>query len=421
MSIRRATPQSRMSRHWERARTEPGLLRNLIAIAVMVLLGTAAAGYFLSKERFNPPWEDKYSVYATFEESAAISPGKGQEVRIFGVSVGDIRSASVSEDGLALVEMKIESKYPVYDNAIAVLRPKSVLNEMYVELNPGAPPGRKLVEGDVLPVANTQSPIQVNEVLDHLDVNARAALTTLLSEADIALAHAPAELPAGLREADAVLADLQPVMAEMQTRRATLAQLVTALAKISTAVGDNDERLSGLAESLQRTLASVAGNSESFDASLGQLPELSNRLRGATDAVTELAGELDPTLDNVRAASDELPDALSRFNSSVGQLDTTLDVAAPVLDKARPVVADLRPAVGDLNRALEDLRPITQRLEPITSGLLPYLTDLQAFVYQTNSVFSLTDVNRGILRGQVLATPDTLPLGLPDRSAPTPR
>lgn len=404
------SPGTKLRRFWERARSEPGLGRNLIVIAVLIGLGSGVGGYFLSHQRFNPPWEDKRSLYATFDESPAISPGNGQEVRIAGVEVGDIRSASVSDRGEAVVEMRIDNRHPVYDNARVVLRPKSPLNEMYIELDPGGPPGKPLPAEATLPLSRSERPIQIDALLSHLDDNTRAALTTLLSEADIALAHAPADLPAGLRESDRVLADLQPVMSELDKRRETLARLVTALSQISDAAGGDEERLSRVATALQRTLGTVARGDKSLDASLAQLPDLSAKLRQATDEVSGLAGELDPTLDHVRNASGQLPGALQRFNTSVDTANRTLDVARPVVAKARPVVSDLRPAVADLDHALADLSPITQRLDPVTSGLLPYLDDLRAFVYNTNSAVSLKDANRGILRGQVNVTPESLPV-----------
>ncbi|MPY99129.1 MAG: MCE family protein [Actinophytocola sp.] len=408
------------SRFWERARNEPGLGRNLVVIAVLVALGSAVGGYFLSNQRFNPPWENKYSVYATFDEAPAISPGNGQEVRIAGVSVGDIRSSSVSQDGKAVLELRIDHNHAVYDNAAVVLRPKSPLNEMYIELDPGSPPADELGEGERLPLANTRRPIQVDEVLAHLDDNTRSALTTLLSESDVALANAPKTLPRGLDELNGVLGDLRPVAEQLNQRRGTLAELVTALSDISDAVGRDDQRLVRLADSLQRTLGTVAERGRPLDESLAQLPGLSRQLRSATTEVSGLAGELDPALDSVKAASDGLPKSLSRFRESVGELDGFLDDARPVLAKARPVVADLRPAVADLNHALGDLSPIAQRLDPVTSGLLPYLNDLGAYVNNTNSVLSMTDANRGILRGQVNVSPQSLPL--PSLGgAPTPR
>jgi len=114
----------------------------------------------------------------------------------------------------------------------------------------------------------------------------------------------------------------------------------------------------------------------------------------------------------VRAASEELPGALSRFDDSVGELHTFIDKAGPVLRDARPVLTDLRPAVSDLREIAGDLRPITRQFEPLTAGVLPYLNDLSAFVYNTNSVASLRDANRGILRGLFAVSPESVPLGL---------
>ncbi|MCF7550726.1 MlaD family protein [Pseudonocardia sp. WMMC193] len=413
--------KGRLARSWERTRSEPGLFRNVAIMAVLLLLGLTVGGVILANQRFNPPWADDQVFFATFESAPAISPGNGQEVRIAGITVGDIRGASVDEDGHARLELAVQGDHPVYDNATVVLRPKSPLNEMYVELNPGGPPGNPLGEDAVLPVGSSQKPVQVDEVLSHLDDNTRFALTSLLSESDTALANAPQTLPEGLTNTQQVLEDLKPVVDQLDTRRDKIAQLVTALSQVSTAVGGDNERISRLATNLQQTLTVLDRQNPALDSSLAQLPDLNTQLDAAMRGVTDLAGELDPALGNVRAASDRLPAALSRVEDSVGTLDTTLDVLSPVLAKARPVVGDLRPALVDVNGALGDLIPISEQLDPVTSAALPYLTDLQAFVYNTNSVVSLRDANRGILRGLLQVSPTTLPLPLQGLATPTPR
>ncbi|WP_245773946.1 MlaD family protein [Pseudonocardia ammonioxydans] len=396
-------------------------MRNVVAMGLLMVLGVTAGAIILSNQRFNPPWADERIVYATFDSTPAISPGNGQEVRIAGISVGDVRAAEVDDNGKALLKLAVDRDYPVFDNARVVLRPKSPLNEMYVELSPGGPPGKELAEEAVLPVGNSQRPVQVNEVLGHLDDNTRFALTTMLAESDTALANAPATLPDSLRNADGLVADLKPVVDQLDARREKIAQLISALSQISTAVGGNNERITHLATNLQQTLEVLNKQNPALDDSLGQLPDVSAQLRAAMDGVTQLAGELDPALTNIRGASDKLPGALSRVSDSVKQLDSTLDVLSPVLAKARPVVGDLRPAVGDVRASLTDLVPISHQLDPVTSGLVPYLTDLQAFVYNTNSVASLRDANRGILRGLLQVTPTSLPLPLQGLATPTPR
>lgn len=398
----------RIARARARIRTVPGLKRDVVVLISLVVLGLIVGGYILSRQQMHWPWENKFTFSATFENAPAISPGNGQEVRIAGVIVGDIRSASVDDDGHARIEMAIDPQHNVYDNARTVLRPKSALNEMYIELSPGGPPGKPLGENGILPMRNSQRPIQVDEVLGHLDSNTRKALTTLLAESDIALASAPKHLPAGVSAADKVLRDLQPVVGSLQTRQDTLKKLVTSLGQISRAVGANDSRLSSLADSLQRTLSSVGKRNTELDSALAQLPEFTSQLKRATGTVLSLSDQLDPTLDNLRKASRTLPGSLSTFDKTVDEVGNTVDVAKPLIEKAVPVVHDLRPVITDVNGALPDLKVTSKRLPGVTSSLLPYLDDLQAFVYNTTSTTSIRDANSGLVRALAVLSPSTV-------------
>jgi phospholipid/cholesterol/gamma-HCH transport system substrate-binding protein len=400
---------SSFSKFIERARSEPGLGRSIIAWMVAVVIGTATAGYFLANQRFNPPWENRYSVWATFDQAPGVAPGKGQEVRIAGVDVGDIRSSNVTADGHAQLELRVDDQQKIYSNARFVLRPKSPLNDMYVEISPGGPPGQPLRDGSKVPASQTVRPIQIDEVLAHLDTDARKGLTALLSEADVALANAPSDLPAGLVETDKATADLQPVMEQLEKRRTLLAELMTSLSEIAAATGEDDQRLTRLATSLQETLASVGATDDDLDEALAEMPEFSKELQNASKGVRELVDELDPTLRSLADAEDELPDALSRFNDSVDELDTFLDHAKPVLRDAKPVLADLRVASPHLQSTVADLRPITKDFDPFTEITVRKFDDLNAFFRNTNNVASLRDANRGLVRLLVGASPESIP------------
>jgi phospholipid/cholesterol/gamma-HCH transport system substrate-binding protein len=406
-TVRRAS--RRLGKTWERIRREPGLGRNIGVVVALVALAGVVGGVILSNQRFNWPWEDSFALYATLEEVPGVAPGQGQEVRIAGVPVGDIRSASVDDEGNARLELALDPEHKVYDNATVVLRPKSPMNEMYVELNPGGPPGRQIANGDVLPLANSRRPVQVEEVLGHLDANVRDSLTALLSEADVALSRAPERLPKGLNATDDVVRQLRPVAESLQTRREKLAKLVTSLRQVAEGVGSDDERLTKLLGSMQSTFGSLDAKGASLDRSLASLPELTHRLRRATDAVQELSDELDPTLENVREASGSLPKSLSRLTKTVDRVGRTVDVAKPVVSKARPVLADLRPFTRDLRQASPALQSITSQLDPVTGNLVAYLDDLGAFILNTRSLTSLTDGNGGLLRAQATVAPSSVP------------
>lgn len=408
----------------ERVRTEPGLGRNVIAVAAVLALGLGVGAFILGNQQYNPPWRDDTLVWATFGEVVGAAPGRGQEVRISGVRVGDVRDMRTNDRGqaeLLLAIRKDDYDRPIHDNASFVLRPKSPLNEMYVEVDPGAPPGSPVPEEGVLPVANSRSPIQIDQPLSHLDDRTRDALQAMLSASDQALARAPRDLPGGVGATTETLKTMRPVVEQLDQRRAKLKNLVTSLAQLSQAFGHSDEQLASLTSSLHTTLRSVSANSDELRAGLGELPGLTKDLGTAGRSVQRLSGQLDPTLDNVRKASDRMPKALRRVTGTVGEVDGVLGKAGPVAQKLRPVVRDLRPFVGDLAPALRDLSPIARQLGPITKAAVPYLPDLEAFVYQTNSLTSLRDANGGILRGLVQFGPASLPIEGLDDLSPTQR
>lgn len=405
MSIDNANPFKRALEH---IRNEPGLLRNVLVVSGLVFLAAIIGGYIFSQARANWPWEHEFRFAATFDQAPAISPGNGQEVRIAGVMVGEIRNATVNQKGQAELELAIRPQYKVYENARMVLRPKSPLNEMYIELSPGGLPAQPLEDGAVLPAGAAVRPVQIDEVLGDLDANTQAALTTLLSESDAALVNAPRELPGGIQATDTVLHRLQPLAERLQTRRELIARLMTALGTISSTVGNDDERLKELATSLQKTLQVTGERSDSVNAVLAQLPELTDRLREAMGGVQGLSDQLDPTLDNLKETSGTLPGALSRLTDTVDRAGEVVNRARPVLDSARPVVTDLRPLVADLKVALPDLHKSTGRLDELTNLSLPYLPDLHAFVYNTTSAYSFKDANGGILRGMQQYSPESV-------------
>jgi len=393
---------------WTRIRATKGLGRDLAVIAALVVLAAGVGGYILSHQRVSFPWQEKVTYRADFEEAPGVAPGQGQEVRIAGVPVGEITKADITRDGRARLTLSLKKRYgTLFANARVFLRPKSQLNEMYVLLDPGARPSKVLEPGSVIPLAQTVRPIQLDEVLSHLDERARTAGRIALEESDAALAR-PNVIPGDLKAADATMLALRPVMEALDTRREKISRLVTAFADIATAAGGDDARLARMLDSARETLATLAARDAELDATLRQLPGFGDDLRTASGAVAGLATQLNPTLDGIRAASDKLPGALAGMSGVVDRLDRTVDLARPVVDGARPLVADLRPLLAASRPALTDTVAWSHRLDPVTGNVVGHLKDLAAFIYQGNDVFKLEDANGPILRGLVIAGAETI-------------
>jgi phospholipid/cholesterol/gamma-HCH transport system substrate-binding protein len=394
--------QGRFAAHLERLRTVPGLRRDVTALAVLIVVGLVSTMFIKSYLGGSAPWADHTIVRAEFAQVPGLNPKSQNSVTMAGVKVGTVTASTATAKGTAILTLDIDGHHPVYRDARAVLRPKNPLNEMQVELNPGTSAGKPLPTDGLIPLSQTERPVQADEILSHLDERSQVAMTDLLLESDVALARAPENLPKGLAATTDTLNAAQPVVKALQTRRAKIAQLVSALSDISSATGKNDARITHLAASTQKTLAVLAGGDAALRASLSQLPGLTSEVRKALTSTQSLTTQLDPTLDNLKKASVQLPPALKRFQSTAGNLGKTVKAARPVLDKARPVIADLRPTVADVNTSLGSIGQVTNQLDGDTQTVMTYLTDIRAFIYNTSSVFGAGDANGGIIRGHLI-------------------
>lgn len=397
-----------------RIRRTPGFGKDVAVTVGLFALGAIVLSIILVNQRLIWPWEDRYIVQASFESTPGISPGNGQEVRIAGVPVGAIVGAEVDESGRPVLTLSVDPSHaPFYDNATMVLRPKSPLNEMYIEVDPGGPPGQPVGADDVIVADQTRRPIQLDEVLQHLDQRSRDAARILLSEADVALARAGTQLPDGVRSATDTVTSLQPVVDALDRRNELVRELVGSLTDVARAAGQDQDRIARLAESAQITLGALADNRTALEETIRTVPGLADQLRGTIAEVDTLTDELDPVLANISNAGTVLPDALDRVSTVVDRLDTTVDLATPVVEDLRPLVADARPLLGSARVAVDRVLTVSPRLDPVTAQAVDYLSDLQAFVYQTNSVVSTEDANGPILRGLLQVSPESLPVDNP--------
>jgi phospholipid/cholesterol/gamma-HCH transport system substrate-binding protein len=394
--------KGRFRRTWQRMRTVPGLGRDVVAVGVVVLLGLIATGIIVKQQVGRLPWDSgQITVKAEFSDAVAVNPTKSQQVRIAGVPVGLITGAEATGRGTSIISMDIDKGNVVYDNAHARLRPVNPLNEMYVDLDPGGPPAKPLAGGTPIPLSQTDRPTQVDEILSHLDTRTQNALTNLLAESNVAFNGAAKNLPTGLQATDETLKNLQPVVTALQARRDKIQTLVTSLSQISTAVGNNDERLSHLVGSTEQTLGVLSQQQGPLADAVKQLPGVTDDLRAAMEKTSGLTKDLNPLLDNVKSASAKLPGSLKSLSDFADQVKDTVPKVSPVVEKARPLVANFRPVVSDLRGALIDLQPVTQRLDVATGKLVQQLQGVSAFVYNTSSLTAASDVNGTMVRGQL--------------------
>ena len=138
---------------------------DFLAILGVAILGVAIAVYLLSQQDFRFPLVEAKpkQIQLQLENAQAVQPGQGQTVRVAGVEVGRIADVKLHE-GVALVtlEMKPEYKNLIRQDASALLRPKTALKDMFVEVDPGR--GKPVADGGTIPVANSLPDINPDAV-----------------------------------------------------------------------------------------------------------------------------------------------------------------------------------------------------------------------------------------------------------------
>src|SRR6201995_2636606 len=142
-----------------------------ISIVVMIVIAAAVGGYILAHENLKlPGWvpvlgRSYYTLKADIQTAQAVKPGQGQAVTIAGAKIGEVASVAL-HNGVATITMKVTPKYArIYRNATLLLRPKTQLQDITVEVNPGTPSAGKLPSGATAPPSQTAAPGHLTGIL----------------------------------------------------------------------------------------------------------------------------------------------------------------------------------------------------------------------------------------------------------------
>jgi phospholipid/cholesterol/gamma-HCH transport system substrate-binding protein len=162
-------------------------LRDFLAIIGLVIAGVVTTFVILANQATAlPSWlpilgEERFEIKARFSSAQAVTPGQGQAVTIAGIKVGDITGVSLDE-GTAEVTMEVDNEEAtlIKEDASLLLRPKTGLNDMVIEVAPGTS-DVAVEEGETIPLASTQPNVNPDEVLASLDADTQAFLKLLLA------------------------------------------------------------------------------------------------------------------------------------------------------------------------------------------------------------------------------------------------
>src|SRR5580692_11055429 len=250
-----------------------------ISVVVMVVVAAAVGGYILAHENLKlPGWvpvlgHSYYSLKAEFQTAQAVTPGQGQAVTIAGAKVGEIATVDL-HNGVAVVSMNVTPKYAkyIYRNATLLLRPKTQLQDITVEVSPGTPSAGKLRSGEVLPQSQTAPNVDFDEFLAGLDAETRSYVQELLAGLGIGLKGNGKALSAALKRFDPTAHLGEEIAQQLEIRHANIARGIHNFSLLATALGGKDQQLSQLVDAANAVFATFAKQDASFQKTLHLLP-----------------------------------------------------------------------------------------------------------------------------------------------------
>jgi phospholipid/cholesterol/gamma-HCH transport system substrate-binding protein len=392
-------------------------LREFIAVIVMVLIALVVGGYILSNQRFYlPAWvpvlgTDFFELKGQFSTAQSVTPGQGQTIQIAGVSVGEIDKVELV-DGRAIVTMSVRRKYKelVKRDATMLLRPKTGLKDMVIEMDPGTPGLPSVPEGYMVPVSQTRPDVNLDEILANLDRDTRDYLRLLVAGGGEGLKNNGRNFRNAFRRFEPLGRDTAKLTRLLAERRRNLARLIHNLQLLITEVGTKDKELAELVVSQNAVFEAFANQDDNLRETFRLLPGTLRSTNTALAQSDELSQLLGPTLRKLR------PGARALDNAQRATQDFARETIDPVRDQVRPFTRDAQPAARLLRPAARDLARITPRLREsfdVINTLLNalgynppgteegylfwafWLNHIGASVYSTNDAHGL--IRRGII------------------------
>ncbi|HET6831053.1 MAG TPA: MlaD family protein [Solirubrobacterales bacterium] len=349
--------------------------RDFIAILVLGAIGLLALFVILSQQSTAlPSWfpflgEDRFELKTEFQTAQAVTPGQGQTVNLSGVEIGDVTNVEL-EDGVAVVTMQVDPEFAglIHPDASALLRPRTGLQDMTIELDAGTEEG-EIPEGFTIPLANTEPNINPDQILASLDGDTRAYLKLLLAGGAEALGsqEKSENFAQVLRRLYPTVRDIAKINGAIAERRDNLRRVITNFKLIAEELAKSDTNLTGFVESQNEVFGAFAESEADLRATLRELPGALRATRGALNAGATLSGELRPAL------IDLLPQARA--------LGPALRATRPFFRQTEPAIrTQLRPFTKNVDTFISDVRRASKPLEQSSKQLEGGFTELNQLV-----------------------------------------
>jgi phospholipid/cholesterol/gamma-HCH transport system substrate-binding protein len=320
-----------------------------------------------------------YTIHAQFSDAGQLVPG--DLVTIAGHQVGSVGGISLTNNGLASVELDISdgSITPIRTGTIARIGQLSLTGvaNRFVGLTLGT--GKPIADGGTLPLAQTRGIVDLDVLLDALTPRVRTSLKRILKTgAYFVNGKTPGELNRAIQYFNPALSQSTQLGSEIVADKFALDRLVASTANVVTALAQRSPDLSGAVTNTAKALQEVASQRAALQDEISRSPAVLHQATAVLRDTNYTLKVLNPVLKDLQPVAP--------------RLGTLLRLVVPAARNAIPTVRGIQALVPSAERALKQLptveksatpavRSLTAALGPlipILAGLRPYAPDLVA-------------------------------------------
>jgi phospholipid/cholesterol/gamma-HCH transport system substrate-binding protein len=412
-------PKTNRWRHFRASlsRQSRGRGKDTIAIVVLTVVAIVMTLWIFTQQKASlPSWaplvgEDFVHLSADFSNAQAVTPGQGQAVVIAGVQVGKISSVDLDE-GHAVIGMDVEPKYVklIHPDATLLLRPKTNLNDMTVEIDPGSA-GKPVESGHNFPLSQTEPSIPFEAFLSTLDADTRQYLQLLVAGGAQGIGGRGRQLSGAFRRFQPFahyIAQLNRAVAE---RRVALARVIHDFGLLTTELGRRDRDIERFVSASRGALGNFANQQQALQESLVEFPATLTVLRSALASSLRFSNVARPALLGLIPQAQALTPAL-KANERLFKQTT-----APIREQIRPFTRQIRPVLTHTKQGSADLDTSVTAFGESLGAFNSFFNELafkpkgsrQSYLFYVpwlnhdlNASFNLTDAGGPIFRSQSL-------------------
>ena len=338
----------------ERGRVRPALQRATIARGA-ALAAMAAAVVLVLLLLFGPfGGAAEYQVTATFTNAGQLV--KGNQVIVGGVAAGTVTDIEITPSGQAEVTLSVDEPYaPLRRGTRATIKQasQSGVANRYVDLAiPASGSGPEIADGGRLSVDETETAVDLDQLLNTLDPPTRRGLQNLFKGSMRQYAGRAEQANRGYPYISPALSSTQRLFGELTHDTRVLERFLVDSSVFVTALADRRSDLASLIGNLRTTTRALGAEKSALADSIARLPDF---MRNANTTFVDL-----------RSALDEVDPLVEESKPVARKLQ-------PFLAELRPFARDARPAVADLSATLRrpgddnDLIDLTKTLDPLAS------------------------------------------------------